>query len=426
MSTIHDLRNALEREAATVHDSPAAARVAAVRGRARAVRRRRTALGAVAALLVLGGMSTTALLPDDSSPDPADDRLLGDLLAPGTMSALGWDYEFDGGDYDESRRVTIDVEPSDVPVLVSWGTDGRDSVRVSTDGRERHASDAPDFGDHVLLPTGFAGRVQVTSQQPGVAVATYTLDESVAPPGVGEGPGAFRADVAGRRLLGAVYGEVGEASVEVDVRLPRRGLVWLATVCEGVPRGYDVHVSQSGVAGDVVFGSCQGPEFDPGGSAGMGIPVLGADGEPATFRMWLSRAEPVEDGEAGDIRLGLGIYAEEGGTVDLAGSRVPRLVESSGHVWELAQWSEDDVRPTLDLRGPGPWLATLAVAGPDEAQYRLLADGEPVSSRYVTDGGSVGEIYLPEGTHPALSLDLVRDGSSLRAAGIAVYRLADR
>ncbi|HEX8781407.1 MAG TPA: hypothetical protein VF728_09610 [Nocardioides sp.] len=49
-----------------------------------------------------------------------------------------------------------------------------------------------------------------------------------------------------------------------------------------------------------------------------------------------------------------------------------------------------------------------------------------MTSDYITNGGSVGEICLPATTHPQLSVDPAGDSSSSRSVGLAVYRLADR
>lgn len=425
MSTLHDLRATLGREAATVHDTATAARVAAVRGRARAVRRRRTAAGAVAAALVVGGASTAALLTG-GAPDPADGHLIGDHVAPGTMTSLGWEYDFERGVHEDSTRLVLTLPDSDTPTLLSWAADEPGPVEVFDGGRQVYSSAADDFTDFVVLPPGGPRRVFVDASEPGVAAATYTLDPAVTPPGVGEGQGTFRSEAGGRRLLGAAYGEPGETSVEVDLVLPERGQVWVTPACQDVPRGYVMHVTQSGVAGEVISGACPGSVSDPGGSPNMGLRVGSRGGEPATFRMWVTPGPQVEDGGTGDSRLGLGVY-DDGRTTRAAGMDLPVVIESGGHTWELADIAlgPPDDPPAMDLPDGGPWLASVTLDAPGVTGFRLLDDGVEVDGGAATGvTSSFGEMFLPDGTGRRVAVTVDQPGPG--ALALAVYGLADR
>jgi len=373
MNTLQDLRSALDAHAAEVTDTVTADRVAAVTSRARVVRRRRAVGIAAAAALAVGSAGVLTLLPGGRDLSPTD--------APDSMTSLGWRYQVSDTVREDGDKVSAELEPSDLPRLVSWATAGEDqSVVVRLEGAETWASDVVDFGDFVWVPPGFGGRVTVTGE-PGLVLATYELDQSVAPEGVGEGIGTLREDVAGHQQVGAGVGEPGQASLEVPVDADR-GVLQLAYGCDGLPRGYDVRIGVVGAPGWFSSGDgCTwGSGFDPGGSAGVGMP--GRWGPGAALRMWVVRAGvAVDDGDLPDLRLSLGAYALADEPLTLARNDFPRVVEYGGKVFEAVD----------SVEGSGARLPRLAV--PEHGDY--LVDSwmiaSPATSYRVRINGAVGD-----------------------------------
>ncbi len=409
MNTLQDLRSTLDAHAAEVTDLAAADRVASVAGRARAVRRgRAVGVATAAALAVTAG--ALSLLPGGRDLPPTD--------APDSMTSLGWRYQVSDTARAKGHRVSTDLEPSDLPRLVSWGTTGDDqSVVIQRENAEPWASDVADFGDFVWVPPGYSGRVTVSGPR-GLALATYELDESVTPAGVGEGIGVMREDVAGLRLAGAASGDPGQASLEVSLEADR-GMLRLAYTCPGLPKGYTVRIGVVGERGWFSSGNdCSwGSGFDPGGSAGIGMP--GRWGPGAALRMWIVRkGQVVADGEVPDLRLSLGAYALADEPLTVAGHDFAQLVEYEGKVFEAWQSSEERTSP---LRGPsaslevpedGDYLVDSWLVASPQTSYSLMIDG-------IATDGSVTSGIESSGTGP----HLVRPGA--REVGLTIRGLPE-
>lgn len=417
MNTLHDLRATLDQHASGVHDDESTtARVAAVAGRARVVRRRRAGGVGAAAVLAVVAAAALATLPGDRDIAPA---------APESLTSLGWSYRVADTVDTEGDRVGTELEQSELPRLVSWATSGEDQQVVVRSGGESVSSAAVDFGDFVWLPPGFEGEVTVDGG-PGLSLATYELDESRAPAGVGEGPLTYREDVAGLELLGAGVGEPGRASVDVDLR-PDAATTWVGYHCEGLPRGARVHVNWVGAPGSVSFGPCDsGTAFDPGGSAGLGITSGRRISEDATLRIWVTRdGRAVADGEIPDLRLGLGAYTPSEPPVEVAGIDMRHLIEHAGHVWELedvAVAGAGEV-PRIEAPAEGTFLVADAVEAGGRVGYSLTVDGRRVgtSTVFIGTGGSGGSRQLVEpGT--VTSMRFSTPPERVSAAGLALYR----
>jgi len=417
MNTLQDLRATLDQHASGVHGDSTTARVAAVAGRARVVRRRRAAgvgAAAVVAVVVTGAL---ALLPD-REPGPAD--------APDALTVLGWRYEHQVTERTEGDRLSVDLPASDLPRVVSWSTTGADQgVEVRYDGERWNSEDA-DFDGFTQLPPGYSGEVSVRGPA-GLALATYDLDTTSSPEGVGTGPTTFREDVAGYDFLGAGAGEPGQASVEVDVR-PERGMIWLAYYCQGLPAGARIHVNWVGAEGAFIDnGGCDdGTTFDPGGSPGTGLTVAGRAGEVSAMRLWVTRgAEPVTDGEFPDLRLGLGLYDASPGAVSIAGIQMRAQVEHAGQVWELvdtATAGEGQV-PQIQVPDRGRFLVAEAVRASARLRYAVSVDGRRVEGDTTfigTGGGGGGLVRVPAGGVVSLRFGTPLD--RVAGSGLALYQ----
>lgn len=431
MNTLDDLRATLDSGAATVHDHSTTARVAAVRGRARAVRRRRAAGGALAVALAVGGVSAVALLPGGERQLPPVDRSSGWDTAPTTIDAAGWRYRFAWlVGTEEARHVSDGLEASDRPRLVTWTTSGDDQdVTARLAAGDRWVSDADDFADHLWVPPGYEGEVRVEADEPGVALAVYEVDESVVPPGVSRDGVTFREHVGGHSLVDAVVGERGEADLAFDFTVPERPLSVTFT-CAGLPAGHVVHVSLDGTRESVVAGRCD-TSFDPGASLnhsfddGIGVPPGGL----STARIWATtgmRGDRVAAGELPDLQLGLGLYALDDDQRVVAGLPLPELLESRGRLWQLRTVQEAGGQaPRLSRSFPRdgePWLVTVVQDATGTTTTEVRVDGEVVETVVLGTGGpaAVPELLVPRGT-TSLQSRVVRGRESLRHHGWALY-----
>ncbi len=418
MNTLDDLRHTLDVHARDVHDDTGRARVAAVRGRAVGVRRRRTAgVGAATGLAVVAALVVPQLF-GDAGVDPA--------AAPESRTALGWTYRLDETARSASGEVRVRLPASDLPRLVSWSTEGSDQrVDVRTGGSGSLTSSAADFTDHLQLPPGYRGTVRVTGAA-GLSLATYTLDTSVWPEGVGSGPGTFRDEVAGYDFLGATVGEPGQASIEVDL-VPSESLTWIGYSCENMPAGTRMNVNWVGAEGAVSSGGCDS-SVDPGGSPGTGLLTGRRAGEAQTLRLWLTRNDrPVADGEFPELRLGLGAYAASGTPTEVAGIEMREALESQGHVWRLVDvvTAEDGESPRVEVPSEGQFLVRDAVQSTTRARVAVTVDGRAVQGDTIFAGGGAGggERIVPAGS--VVSLDFGRTRENVRRAGLALYERVD-
>ncbi len=414
MNTLQDLRSTLDLHAADVTDTSTAERVASVAGRARVVRRRRAAGVAAAAVLAVGAASAIATIPGDGDLLPAE--------APASMTSLGWTYDHADTFRSDDGELATELLPSDLPRLVSWATTGDDQdVVVRIGDVETWGSDAGDYDDFVWVPPGYGGEVTVSGSR-GLELATYELDDSRIPEGVGEGIQTLRADVAGYDQLGAAAGEPGQASFEVPIA-GGIGDLQLAYTCEGLPRGYDVRIGFVGETAPFISGNgCTwGSGFDPAGSINAAVPRRAGE----TLRIWVtSKGQSVADGELPDLRLSLAVYEFEEEPLTLAGHPFQRRLEHGGKVFEVVDSIETGPGelPRLSVREDGDhviasWLVAspqvpyaLSIGGVTDEQFRMSgmsgSGPNPLLLRPVADEVSlvVGDIYVEDVTKAALVL----------------------
>lgn len=425
MTTLDDLRTSLAREAETAPTGHHVARVREVRRRVAVRRQRQRVAAALVALAAVGTAATVSSLDRPSQTQVAGERVFG-IDVPETLTSLGWSYGLDSVASVSDSRLELRLPASDRPRLLSWATSGDDdSVVLTVPGWETtYASTAADFGDFVWLAPGSSGVVEVQAEDDGVALATYDVDVTQPPAGVGEGAGTFRRDVAGRPLLAAVAGEPGETalSVEVDVPSGRDTTLGLAFTCADAPRGAKVHVSVAGEPGDLVFGECRGEEFDPGGSINSSFEEGAYAGRRITLEVRVARGgETLTSAEAPEARLGLAAYDVGRATRNAAGMAFPEVLESRGKVWQMVGLvtGEPD---GLAVEAPADGTHLVAGASDAAATMQVLADGRPVGGDFAfgTGPASFGEVLLPPG---ARTVELRLRRAEGDETALALYRM---
>ena len=384
MPTIDDLRSTLGMNAHSWYDDGLAARASAVHGRIGKVRNRRRAAVVAGTAAAAAGVVAVAALPSSSPPPAPADRMLVGLEAPATMTSLGYTYDFATGS-EGATRASVTIGPDSGPLLVSWATGGSDQhVTVKSPGGERHAAKAADFADFVAVSAGTSGRFVVNASGGDVALAVYELDPTQGPAGVTRDGITFREQVGTDTLLGAAFGEPGQAAVRVEVPMPA-GELRSSYFCSGAPTGAHVHVA-FGRGSVAEATSCDDPTFDPGGSADVGFPrgVGGVAGESVIVRMWVTQGSNGPTYSSPNLRMGLGLY-EAAASIEMNGWTLPDSVEYQGHVWQHggALYESTPGADTFDLFG-GPRepdrLALIMVRGLSRGQVTVHHNGEPVDS----------------------------------------------
>lgn len=422
MNSLTDLRRTLDQHADEVADPAAVARTTAVHHRIAEVRRRRRAVGAGLAAVVLATTATVAVNSRaDQDAQPAGPVVLGQR-APGSMTSLGYTYRATGDSqvFDGSGRMA--VAASDEPRLVSWTTsDPHASVRLRLPSGELWSSSRTGFEDFVVLPPQQRGVLRVAASHGSVGIATYDLTDR-APAGYTRGGVTYRRTVAGRQLIGAVVGDPGRTTASTTIVLPR-GTVMLAPVCTGGPRTLQVHVVLAGT--EATRGSCDDPDaFDPGGGGGY-IGRYGKAGRSHELKVFVTRkgdpATPVTAGEFPDLRIGAGVY---GADVDarVAGQDLSTVLEVAGHTWRLAGTTSAAHGP-LRIPASGQdrvaWLAWSA-RGTVRATFHARGETPETSTYAVGPGGAIGGLWIP--AHRPATATLAHGKGPL---GVAVYERVD-
>jgi hypothetical protein len=422
MNTLTDLRRTLDQHADEIADAAAVARSTAVHHRIAEVRRRRRAVGAGLAAVVVATTATVAVSTRaDRDAQPAGAVVLGQR-APGSMTSLGYTYRATGDSevFDGSGRMT--VAAADEPRLVTWTTSDPDaSVRLRLPSGQLWSSTRTGFRDFVLLPAEQGGVLRVAASRGSVGIATYDLTDR-APAGYTRGGVTYRHTVAGRQLVGAVVGDPGQTTASTTIVLPR-GTEMLAPVCTGGPRTLQVHVVLAG--SEATRGSCDDPDsFDPGGSGGY-IGHYGRAGRAHEVKVFVTRegdpTSPVTAGEYPDLRIGVGVYGEEVG-VRVAGQELSTVQEDGGHTWRLVD-TMSAARGPLRVPSSGEdriaWLAWSA-RGTVRATFHARGEEPDTSTYAVGPGGAVGNLWIPA-QRPATAT--LADGKG--PLGVAWYTRVD-
>lgn len=370
MNTLKDLKDTLGQHADSVHDASAVARTAAVRGRARAVRRQRAVGVVAAAVLAVGGASALSLLPGNQqdAPQPAERPRVDGHRAPASIESFGSTYVFDEANTGRDS-LTLDLAASDEPRLVSWA--GESPLTVNSSSADGDRTGVPgDFSEWTLVYPGTPQSITVDGRGE-LAIAVYDLQDRA--PGDYVDGIAFPDVVDGEHRVGSAIGDAGRTDLSFEVTMPEHDLS-LREVCRTEARGLEAHVSINGE--HFTSGDC-GPQrltglVSGGGAATPERTSLPSAGQSVTLRIWVTPRtngskppqKALDSAEVSDLRLGLGAYAGAAPVAQVPGWGVPPTYSYDGHVWEYVEHTTRDGGFSLRPAVKAPYLLVLFV-GPE-------------------------------------------------------------
>ncbi|QIK67267.1 hypothetical protein G7072_13740 [Nocardioides sp. HDW12B] len=417
---IDDLRTTLAEHADLAHDDGLHGRAGAVRGRVRAVRRRRAV---VAAACVAGAVLAVPALRalEVAPPEPASERDLAGRTAPESLVSNGFTYDFSGGvEGPADRPLDLRLPATDEPRLVSWtvnaGTGGAVEGPVTGSLVDRQAGEltagwtggARGFETWRLVPPGGPAsyRLVPAAETDGeMAIAVYTLGDEV-PPGVSGQGIVFRDQVDGAELLGAAIGRPGQASVSFEVEVPE-GMLRLTDVCTADAQDHMIRVRVDGERGWSGTSCAGSAPRDAGGGGWFGFELAGTKKEDGgRFRVGdtvelTASIHPDQRGPSRPVSVpgafvALGAYAD-GAPARVAGTgiEVDRLIEREGHTWALADLVASEPGADVLEHRVGPVRETTFVevgAGNDgrDVRWSTSVDGEPLGKSAAGPSGSYG------------------------------------
>ena len=424
MSTLHDLRETLERHAEELHDGDRPARADAVRRRVRVVRRRRAAATALAAAVVVtGGVGAVASLQAPRAPEVAGPSVVG-VAVPEEVAIHGFPYALADRDGVEGADDRLRLDGSDEQRAVSLVGSGlgAGSATLFVDG----SAVARVFADDpVAVPVPVAAsdadavlRVELYDTPAGArtGVAVYDATGELAP-GTDNGTAVFRDTVAGSRLLGADFSEQGEASAALSFEAPL-STTTITSFCRTEEPGLWMQVLLDG--GDMSSRGQCGTDPDPdayGSSFGSG--GGGTASGPHTVEVRVTRGQQGEVVTDAVVELGVAAY-RSGGRVRVAGASAPEVVEHLGRTWRL---DLDEVGAVLGIRAETDLLVGfVAEGGPVRATWRGDLTSGSTSSAETTGGGPgvmVEGLMLAGDTY---DVRLVSDDGAVVDGALLVYR----
>lgn len=337
MSTLRDLRATLEQHAADLDDTERYARPVAVRARIRAVRRRRTTVAAVAAVLVLlaGAVGTEVLRGPGEEVRPAGRVVVG-VDVPGTIAVQQFPYALTRLADLTDDETHVDPAEHDQAVLLAASGLGDGSATLYSQG-EAIARVRGDEQVSAPVALGEAGidltvRFDGAGPRARAGAAVYEATGALAP-GVSDGDAVFRDEVAGARLVAGAFSAPGERSVELDAR--STGGAWrFAFYCTAADRDLWVNVSVDGA--EPQGSSCSDP--DPGPDAGVGTSTATSRIPAGEHRVRISLTDGSDGPEVtppdGAV-FGVGIYEPPAPGPRVLGTRVDTHVEYGGRSWVL-------------------------------------------------------------------------------------------
>lgn len=380
-------------------------RLAAVRRRAHVVRRRRqagVASLAAAAVLAVVGANVSGLLPGLHRADSEIAAGHGGFAPPPSLVSLGYTYSFVASE-SGTQWVAFDLPASNEPRLVSWAVPEGQQATLTVDRGDgsslNHPVLAGEFGDFVYIFPGQRLNVLLTAQRgsdAAVALAVYELD-GAGPPGVTAAGITYRNDVAGRELLGARIGDLGQDTLSFKVPLSAEltGLA-LAPLCAGQAGSYEVWINGEVMLGE---GRCGAdPAFDPG------VPAAVLDSAyPAGTVLHVSMRAKGESGSSAPFagRLGLGLYD--------GSDRAPlaQRIEQGGHTWDLVKVVNGRLGDAGHTLPPAAQRLAIRVFIPGnrrvawavELNGKVVARTRQGPESFMTATTWDSEIWPSEGTH---------------------------
>ena len=415
MNTLHDLRATLDHHAHDVPDDPSLARVAAVQGRARRVRRRRAGAVVVASVLAVLGVVLVPSL-DGRAPQPAD-RVLAGHEAPIALQSLEYTYGYVRG----VEAGSVELSASDEPRLLSWAADADRASLRDPNGHPLQTT-RTDFDDFVYVPPGMSGTWTLRAGGGATAFAVYELS-GIVPAGSEVGGLFFRNEVAGEVLIDAVAAGSGSPELRFSFAAPEARLR-LADHCSGAPEGYWVNVSVDG-DGAIAGRSCGDDRFDPGaGGSWFTADQLGvAPGEQVEVRMWVSRRVSGPVADVPGVQLALAAYDAPAPAARVAGMDAPEQYEHEGHTWEFDGATTPPAgRDSLVVTGEdeSPTLALVSYDVGRSALVHVRAGGQVTSSQ----GSGRVPVVLGSGGERA-TVRVLRGLTPTTLLGAAIYHRVD-
>lgn len=406
MNGIDELRSTLGRHADDVVDHDLGGRVASVHQRIGVVRRQRRAAAAGGLALTIAAVGGAVLLPEWGGRGEPAPAIVAGLEVPLSMTALGYTYDFDRG-VDGSGTATVDLEASDRPRLVSWGTEGADNAVEVSEGKQVSSYDVPDFSDFVWVGPGEETSLTLTGAgQVGFAVYDLTDEQ---PAGVSGAGVTYRDMVEDRRLLGAAIGEPGETEVAVSFS-HAGGPISYRHFCADGPTDAWLHVDDG--SGDVAspYGCDGDAPFDPAHATSYEYDVAAGD---VTVRLWLTDGEDGPRLDSDEVVLGLGVY-DGGESERMSGFDVPGIFEYDGHRWDpYAYTSKESSARALEVGTDGDSVRRPVLA----LGYHAVDDATVVMKHSVT-GESARIQGVSEGGNAVIGLlSQSTDSASIRVLG---------
>ena len=373
MSTLDDLRGALDQHADSLDDTERYVRPVAVRARIRAVRRRRTALAATAAVLVLiGAVGAVGVLRGPGEIQPAD-RVVAGVDVPDSIDVLDFPYDLTDLTDLTDGKAHVDKADHDQAVLLTASGLGGGSATLYSDG-EAVARVRGGEHEQVAAPYPLADadadlrvRFDGTGDGARAGVAVYEATGELAP-GVSNGDVVFRDEYAGLPLLGAAFAKPDESSVEFQAR--GADAMRFVPYCDG-PDDLFINVEIDGKPG-LTFGcGSRGPDVTDGTSGTLDH--LAADRDH-TVRVYLSNDSDGPEIDPDGVAFGAGVYEVQYAPEKAEGQQIASPVEYAGRDWVL----DSVYTPRLDINTPDDLLVGLVGSGPalHATWTGRLSDGE--------------------------------------------------
>lgn len=444
-----ELRSVLHDHADEAHDLGAPARTAAVHGRVRTVKRRRTAVaggGLVAAVAAVALAGVPGLNPPDPGPAGAPHALAG-FEVPKEMVATGYTYEYARGTEAAASEgpLRLKLSASEEPRLVMWASSAADEGRPvwlrDVSAGTTLVRPSGDFTDYRYVAPGSSSRLVLGQRgadgDDRIALAVFELSDD-RPEGLTEHGMTFRERQLDDRLVGAVIGNRGQTQVALDMEVPEEGELRLTEVCAGPDVGLGTgYMAVLRINGEEMLGtSCEERlPLDAGTDGGtltqqledMGVEP--GDRIEASLTLEDRRERRVDDA---DVVLGLAGYQELGEGVEAAGWTFPERLEHDGHEWALSTVGESDrggrsyTSEAREIQGPVV-VATGHRAIADGGRVDFSAGGSAMSS-YENHSGSgaaswsAQTVLEPQDRHTA-SLTVRRGWTERTQLAIGFYEL---
>ncbi len=241
-------------------------------------------------------------------------------------------------------------------------------------------------------------------------------------------------EYAGQVLLGSGEGALGATELTYDITTPQ-GPIFLTEDCGTSTSKLWLNVAIGGQGR--VSGQCSseaggdplanGSTFDQGARY---FERLSGGSDTLPVRMWLSRkvnGDPVAAGEAPGARLSSAVYDLPTPVDTMAGHDLTQELYYDGKTWVLSSWSQSEPgqhRRSAWVKGPGTYVAVVAVSKAKDGLSSVRADGQSFGAQMAGDGWSTTSDLDAAGEKHEVQVT-VRHGGDRTVIGVAFYELED-